>query len=1172
MVHHQSTCDVPNDIYLVYVDGVFQKALTAYTSKDELTHISFATWNDGAGTFYVDNVMEVETVMHKLTVNPSPNGTVTLGPPGGLYPEGTVVAMTPVPNSGWLFNAWDGDLVGGANPAMITMDSNKEVTPYFIEAYVAVMHVTPTLLDFGTDTSVLTMDVKNNGDESFIWTATTDQPWVTDISPSGPETLGPLQSSSLTVTIDRNLIGAALPDDNCRMWGAIGTPFNGLPEDVVTSDLHTDPTSLWNLTSNYNEEGWGLAYYPEFGDVNLVITRGPIQAFFDPNYITAVNTMGDATPKVALAHVRNCTSGCCDNLGQEIDDPHPFYRQKNGKTWLFQHNGGINKNNLKAAIDDVFEGVEGYYPGKYLDDNPPNGSGIPLCNPLDPDLVVDSELYFLLVLANIEHNNWSVEKGIIETAKLSLIRNSTSNFIMTDGYTIWALRSGHNLGFYHDATGYSVVASVPPTQLNPDLDPDDIDPPPGWTIMSNNELVILRPGQAPKLINVMAFMEEKYVATIYVDNDLGESVDVQVVAEGPEGVSVPDVVGMTRAEAQAALTAAGLVLGNVTVDYSVAVPADTVIYSDPPAGSFVVSGSAVNCVINLGPVIVDNDDPDNTDYTGTWGISSGPNPVGADSWYSSNGATFTWYWVPPISANFDVAEWHTVAGTRNDNARYNIEHADGVTPRYVNQRINGGQWNLLGSFRFEAGITYAVTLIADGSNSTCADAIRFTKTGILRHKFTVDLPVSGQQIQPVMGDIDNDGDQEIVMKDGDRVVAVNGKTGNIEWSRTIGGGEAAVELVDLNNDGTPEILAGKSFPPRLYALNGNGGGTRWVSPTLGGNDIAMFPIIAHDIDGEGYPTIYFASEDVDPNPYSGDPDDYDGALTMLDHNGNVLAETWVRHPCWSGLALADADLDGQFEVYVGDRRDGYADMPADGLQAFNAHTLEQLWARPDIHHSSSMPMLADVTGSGFLDVVATKITLAGPMILDPLTGETIFDYSNRNLPTHGQPTVYDIDEDGNLEFICSTSYPSTAPKRFVVFDLVNGTIDFEDSFDFWIAWPPKVGDVTGDGHMEILVATGSQEDSVGDTHNGSYPLIVYDKNFNMIDRVEMPEGTGQLTPARVFDTDGDGYNEVVVASFNGKLMVYDTEAPTPDPAPRTWVQFYSEYRLGAAEYVPPPGY
>ena len=108
--------------------------------------------------------------------------------------------------------------------------------------------------------------------------------------------------------------------------------------------------------------------------------------------------------------------------------------------------------------------------------------------------------------------------------------------------------------------------------------------------------------------------------------------------------------------------------------------------------------------------------------------------------------------------------------------------------------------------------------------------------------------------------------------------------------------------------------------------------------------------------------------------------------------------------------------------------------------------------------------------------------------------------------------------------------------------------------------------------MDILVASGNQLDVDGmtDDYNGSYPLLVYDNNFKLIDYVMMSAGTGQLTPARVYDTDGDGYNEVVVPSFNGKLMVFDTNARTPNPAPRTWMQFYSELRQGAAEFVPLP--
>jgi hypothetical protein len=53
-------CNILTDTYDVYVNGILCKAgVTSRNTKNSVTHISFATWNDGAGTFYVDNVFAV---------------------------------------------------------------------------------------------------------------------------------------------------------------------------------------------------------------------------------------------------------------------------------------------------------------------------------------------------------------------------------------------------------------------------------------------------------------------------------------------------------------------------------------------------------------------------------------------------------------------------------------------------------------------------------------------------------------------------------------------------------------------------------------------------------------------------------------------------------------------------------------------------------------------------------------------------------------------------------------------------------------------------------------------------------------------------------------------------------------------------------------------------------
>ena len=83
----------------------------------------------------------------------------------------------------------------------------------------------------------------------------------------------------------------------------------------------------------------------------------------------------------------------------------------------------------------------------------------------------------------------------------------------------------------------------------------------------------------------------------------GSAVDL-VVSSGPAPVSVPNVVGLTQAAATTAITGAGLVLGNVTTQYSASVPAGSVISQSPLAGASVAPGSAVDLVVSSGPAPV----------------------------------------------------------------------------------------------------------------------------------------------------------------------------------------------------------------------------------------------------------------------------------------------------------------------------------------------------------------------------------------------------------------------------------------------------------------------------------------------------------------------------------------------------------------------------------------
>jgi len=93
---------------------------------------------------------------------------------------------------------------------------------------------------------------------------------------------------------------------------------------------------------------------------------------------------------------------------------------------------------------------------------------------------------------------------------------------------------------------------------------------------------------------------------------LAEVCDTQIPALEARGVTVthdactgpvymPDLSGMTRAEAEAAVEAAGLHVGEVTEVFSDTVPAGYLTDQDPPAGLPMTAGSSVDITVSVGP-------------------------------------------------------------------------------------------------------------------------------------------------------------------------------------------------------------------------------------------------------------------------------------------------------------------------------------------------------------------------------------------------------------------------------------------------------------------------------------------------------------------------------------------------------------------------------------------
>ncbi len=72
-----------------------------------------------------------ENQKYTLTTTVSPAGSGTVDPANGTYEEDVSVKITAIPEDGWEFIKWEGDLISLANPIMVTFVDNKNLQAVF---------------------------------------------------------------------------------------------------------------------------------------------------------------------------------------------------------------------------------------------------------------------------------------------------------------------------------------------------------------------------------------------------------------------------------------------------------------------------------------------------------------------------------------------------------------------------------------------------------------------------------------------------------------------------------------------------------------------------------------------------------------------------------------------------------------------------------------------------------------------------------------------------------------------------------------------------------------------------------------------------------------------------------------------------------------------------------
>ena len=253
----------------------------------------------------------------------------------------------------------------------------------------------------------------------------------------------------------------------CRFWAAAAPHVQ---KEMVIRQLLEEPQSLKSLSGSC-PDGWSVSYYEKSSPI---IFRGSRSSYDDQRYDLAVNDVAEMNPGVVVAHLQQASSGC----GQGAVDPYPLVRLDRGNEWLFIHTGDIDKGKLISLIGEG-----------YLQKNPPS-----LCTGSPPDSWIDSELYFILILKEIDSHKGDVEAGLkYALAKLRETgEEGRLSFVLTDGHSLWSFRQDNGFFYTYDKEqGLSVVASTVPL-------PGEMQ----WNDFPENTLAVMYPGQEPRFIPV----------------------------------------------------------------------------------------------------------------------------------------------------------------------------------------------------------------------------------------------------------------------------------------------------------------------------------------------------------------------------------------------------------------------------------------------------------------------------------------------------------------------------------------------------------------------------------------------------------------------------------------------------------------------------------------------
>ena len=285
--------------------------------------------------------------------------------------------------------------------------------------------------------------------------------------------------------------------------------------------------------------------------------------------------------------------------------------------------------------------------------------------------------------------------------------------------------------------------------------------------------------------------------------------------------------------------------------------------------------------------------------------------------------------------------------------------------------------------------------------------------------------------------------------------------------------------------------------------------------------------LAVDLDGGGTDVVFGA---------------HDGRVYALHGANGTPVPGWPRsttHAINSSPAAADTDGDSRPEVFVGSGVGSHGQCSGgavysfdhDGTQRFRHQGADQDCASQAVH---STPAIGEVNRDNQADVTVGMLGLTMPSLshtgaMNPgwpyYTDDTVFS----------SPALADVDGDGQTDVVIggdSTPGPPIDHRGGLVRAIGGaGNTIWEFRVNEIVRSSPSVGDIDGDGQIEIVFGTGDYWVRQG---GASDATRVYALNRNGSLKWVRDTGGYTLASPTLADFDGDGVLDVGIGTFEGQ--------------------------------------